>query len=97
LGSFVPPAELVRRDSGDFEEMKHLFSIAPKDGRSSEVTEQVYAEKHVTDAHDARDRCGCAAFCRLTLAARREAVWSGATDAWTFMRQTLTSTYVAYA
>jgi hypothetical protein len=62
LGSSLPPAELVRQDSGDFEEMKHLFSIAPKDGRSGKVTEQVYDEKHATDAHDARDRRGYAAF-----------------------------------
>jgi hypothetical protein len=56
---FLSPSR--RRDSGIFEEMKRLFSIALKVGRSGEVTEQVYAEKHMTYAHDARDRRGCAA------------------------------------
>jgi hypothetical protein len=31
LGSSLPPAELARQDSGVFEEMKCLFSIASKD------------------------------------------------------------------
>jgi hypothetical protein len=60
LGSSLPLAELARRDSGVFEEMKRLFSIAPKVGRSGVVTEQVDAEKHATDAHDTRDKRGCA-------------------------------------
>jgi hypothetical protein len=30
LGSSLPPAELARRDSGVFEELKRLFSTTPK-------------------------------------------------------------------
>jgi hypothetical protein len=37
LGSSPPPAELARRDLGVFAKMKHLFSIAPKDGKGGEV------------------------------------------------------------
>jgi hypothetical protein len=61
LGSSLPLTKLVRWDSGVFEEMKRLFSIAPKVERSGDVAEQVYAEKHATDVHDAHDRRGYAA------------------------------------
>jgi hypothetical protein len=61
LGTSLPLIELARRDSDVFEEIKCLFSIALKVERSGEVAEQVYAEKHATDVHDARDRRGCAA------------------------------------
>jgi hypothetical protein len=43
LGPSLPPAELVRRDSGIFVEMKHLFFIAPKDGTEGEVTKVIVA------------------------------------------------------
>jgi hypothetical protein len=36
--------------------MKCLFSITPDARTGGEVAEQVYAEKHVTDAHDAHDK-----------------------------------------
>jgi hypothetical protein len=42
------------------EKIKCLFSIAPDARTRGEVTEQVYIEKHMTDAHDACDRCGYA-------------------------------------
>jgi hypothetical protein len=37
LGSSLPPAELARRDSGVFVEIKRLLSIAPKDGKGGKV------------------------------------------------------------
>jgi hypothetical protein len=37
LGSFLPPAELVRRDSGVFEELKRLFSTTPEVGKETEA------------------------------------------------------------
>jgi hypothetical protein len=47
----------AQRDLGIFEEMKRLFSIAPKVGRSGEVTRVFLAEKHSTDAGLRGDRC----------------------------------------
>jgi hypothetical protein len=37
LGSSLPPAELARRDSALFGEVKRLFSIAPKVGKETEA------------------------------------------------------------
>jgi hypothetical protein len=37
LGSSLPPAELVRRDSALFGEVKRLFSFAPKVGKETEA------------------------------------------------------------
>jgi hypothetical protein len=37
LGSSLPPAELVRRDSGVFEELKRLFSTTPEVGEETET------------------------------------------------------------
>jgi hypothetical protein len=37
LGSSLPPAELARRDSGIFEELKRLFSTTPKVGNRTEA------------------------------------------------------------
>jgi hypothetical protein len=39
LGSSLPPAELARRDSALFGEVKCLFSIAPKVGKETEAKE----------------------------------------------------------
>jgi hypothetical protein len=39
LGSSLPSAKLARQDSGVFKEMKHLFSIAPKNGKGGKVAE----------------------------------------------------------
>jgi hypothetical protein len=39
LWSSLPPAELARRDSGIFEELKRLFSTIPEVGKGTEVTE----------------------------------------------------------
>jgi hypothetical protein len=50
LGSSLPPAEFVRRDSGVFEEIKHLFSIAPKDGKGGKVTGVFLTKKHLSNA-----------------------------------------------
>jgi hypothetical protein len=50
LGSSLLPAELARKDSGVFTEMKHLFSIAPKDGKGGEVMEVFLTEKHSSNA-----------------------------------------------
>jgi hypothetical protein len=44
LGSSLLPTELARRDSGVFVEMKHLFSIAPKDEKGDKVAEVIYAD-----------------------------------------------------
>jgi hypothetical protein len=56
LGSSFPPIELARRDLGVFMEMKHLFSIASKVGRSGEVVRVFLAEKHSIDAGLGGDR-----------------------------------------
>jgi hypothetical protein len=56
LGSSLPPIKLARRDSGIFEKMKHLFSIAPKVGRNGEVAKSFGAEKGATDAGSCSDR-----------------------------------------
>jgi hypothetical protein len=37
LGSSLPPAELARRDSGVFEELKHLFSTTSEVGNQTEA------------------------------------------------------------
>jgi hypothetical protein len=37
LGSSLPPAELARRDSGVFEELKRLFSTTPEVGKETEA------------------------------------------------------------
>jgi hypothetical protein len=37
LGSSLPPAKLARRDSGDFEELKRLFSTTPEVGEETEA------------------------------------------------------------
>jgi hypothetical protein len=37
FGSSLPPAELVRRDSAIFEELKRLFSTTPKVGKETEA------------------------------------------------------------
>jgi hypothetical protein len=37
LGSSLPPAELARRDSGVFEELKRLFPTAPEVGKETEA------------------------------------------------------------
>jgi hypothetical protein len=37
LGSSLPPAELARRDSGVFEESKHLFSTTPEVRKETEA------------------------------------------------------------
>jgi hypothetical protein len=39
LGSSLPPADLARRDSGVFEELKRLFSTTPEVRKETEVTE----------------------------------------------------------
>jgi hypothetical protein len=39
LGSSLPPAELARRDSGVFEELKQLFSTTPKVRKQTEENE----------------------------------------------------------
>jgi hypothetical protein len=57
LGSSLPPAELARRDSGVFEEIKRLFSIAPKVRRSGEVMGVFLAEKQAMDVGLGGDRC----------------------------------------
>jgi hypothetical protein len=62
LGSFLPPTELARRDSGVFEEMKWLFSFTPKVGRSGEVTKVVVTILQVIGASHGGDRrwpCVC--------------------------------------
>jgi hypothetical protein len=50
LGSSLPPAELARRDSGVFAEMKCFFSITPKDGKGGEVAGVFLTKKHPSDA-----------------------------------------------
>jgi hypothetical protein len=46
----LPPAELERRDSGVFEELKWLISFTPKVGRSDEVAEVIYVDFQASDA-----------------------------------------------
>jgi hypothetical protein len=42
LGTSLPPAELARRDSGVFEEMKYLFSITPEARKGGESPECLF-------------------------------------------------------
>jgi hypothetical protein len=57
LGSSLLPAELARPDSGVFAKMKHLFSIAPKDGTGGKVAKVFLAEKQASDAGTVSIRC----------------------------------------
>jgi hypothetical protein len=47
LGSSLLPAELVRRDSGIFEELKRLFSFTPLSRFGGDVTWCFHELKHV--------------------------------------------------
>jgi hypothetical protein len=65
LGSSLSLIELVRRDSGVFEEIKWLFSFTPEAGRSGEVVEVVIAVLQATGAGREGDR-RCPYVYRLT-------------------------------
>jgi hypothetical protein len=58
LGSSLPPAELARRDSAPFGEVKRLFSIAPKVGKETEANggHCVHRTRHRT-LHRTRSLC----------------------------------------
>ena len=49
MGSSLPPAELVRRDSAPFEKIKCIFSIAPV-GNLEKSRECFSMRKHLPDA-----------------------------------------------
>jgi hypothetical protein len=50
FGFSLPPAKLVRRDSGVFVEMKCLFSLAPDARTGGEVTMVIIAVFQASDA-----------------------------------------------
>jgi hypothetical protein len=73
LGSSLPPAELARRDSALFGEVKRLFSIAPKVGKETEangghcVHRTLHRTLHRTRSlYDRRVRSGEQRFTRIT-------------------------------
>jgi hypothetical protein len=63
FGTLSPSRRACRWDSGVFVEIKHLFSIAPKDGTEGEVTEVIVVVFRASDAGCGGVKRRCRVWC----------------------------------